>query len=73
MSAPTDHLALKRRLSRRVLEIEGVSGIGVPGGCLTIYLEVDDPEVRRRVCQVIAKAAPRATPRFEVTGPIRKR
>lgn len=71
-AAPGD-LALKRRLSPRVLGIAGVSGLGLPRGRLTIYLEVDDPRVRRRVCQVVARVAPGAAPRFEVTGPIRKR
>lgn len=73
MSAAPDDLALKRRLSPLVLEIAGVSGIGLPRGRLTVYLEVDEPAVRRRVCRVVARVAPGASPRFEVTGPIRKR
>ena len=72
MSAPPDTLELKRRLSPLVLGIEGVSGLGLPGGRLTIYLETDDADVRRRVLDIVAKAAPTATPRFEVSGPFRK-
>lgn len=72
MSTPTDPLALKRRLSPLLLEIEGVSGLGVPGGLLTVYLEVDDDEVRRRVREVVDSVAPGASPRFEVTGKFRK-
>jgi hypothetical protein len=72
MPAPTDALALKRLLSPLLLAIEGVSGLGVPGGQLTIYLEADDADVRRRVSEIVARAAPGATPRFEVTGPFRK-
>lgn len=73
MSSPTDPLALKRLLSPLILEIEGVSGLGVPGGVLTVYLEADDAGVRRRVCEVVDRVAPGASPRFEVTGKIRKR
>jgi hypothetical protein len=73
MPPPTDPLALKRLLSPLVLEIEGVSGLGVPGGRLTVYLEAEDAQVRRRVCEVVDRVAPGASPRFEVTGKIRKR
>ncbi len=72
MSAPHDALALKRLLSPLLLGIEGVSGLGVPAGCLTVYLEVDDVEVRRRVEEVVAKVAPDARPQFEVTGSFHK-
>jgi hypothetical protein len=71
--APADvALALKRRLSPLLLEIDGVSGLGVPGGHLTVYLEADDAEVRRRVEEVVARCAAGATLRFEITGRLRK-
>ncbi len=72
MPAPTDALALKRLLSPLLLGVEGVSGLGVPGGRLTVYLEADDAGVRRRVREIVARVAPSASPRFEVTGPFRK-
>jgi hypothetical protein len=72
MPLPRDALALKRLLSPHLLGIEGVCGLGAPGGCLTVYLEADDAVVRRRVAEVVARIAPDAQPRFEVTGPFRK-
>jgi hypothetical protein len=68
MPKPLDPAALKRLLSPRVLAIPGVSGIGLPEGKLTVYLEVDDAKVRAAVDQVVAANAPEARPRYEVTG-----
>jgi hypothetical protein len=72
MSVPSDPLALKRLLSPLLLGVDGVSGIGVPGGQLTIYLEADNADLRHRVEEIVAKATPTVTPRFEVTGRFRK-
>jgi hypothetical protein len=72
MSARPDALALKQLLSPLLLEVEGVSGVGAPGGRLTVYLEADDPSVRKRVKEIVARAAPAETPHFEVTGAFRK-
>jgi len=66
-----DIVALKRLLSPLLLEIKGVSGLGVPGGRLTVYLESESEEIRRRVRQAAAKVAPGAILEFEVTGPFR--
>lgn len=63
-----DPISLKRRLSPLVLSVKGVSGVGVPGGRLTVYLETEDDTVRASVRQVVAKAAPGTTPEFVVTG-----
>jgi hypothetical protein len=73
MSAKEDVAALKRRLSPLLLDVSGVSGIGLPGGLLTVYLERDDGEVRRRVAHIVDTAAPGAAVRFEVTGPFQAR
>jgi hypothetical protein len=72
MAVPGDAVALKKRLSPLLLGIEGVSGLGLPGGKLTVYLEAEDAEVRRRVEEVIARLAPGARPLYEVTGRFRK-
>jgi hypothetical protein len=66
-----DPAALKRRLSPRLLGVEGVSGVGLPEGKLTVYLVADTEEIRRRVLELVEKLAPGAEPRFEVTGPLR--
>jgi hypothetical protein len=66
-----DPAAQKRRLSPRLLGLDGVSGLGLPGGRLTVYLVADTAEVRRRVLEVVAELEPGAKPLFEVTGPLR--
>lgn len=71
MSSEVAASAQKRRLSPLLLRIEGVSGLGLPSGKLTVYLEADDAAVRQRVLEVAAEAAPGATLEFQVTGPFR--
>jgi hypothetical protein len=66
-----DPIELKRRLSPLLLGIKGVSGLGLPGGRLTVYLEADDDEVRRSVEKVASDAAPGTALQFQVTGPFR--
>jgi len=66
-----DPVELKRGLSPLLLGIKGVSGVGLPGGKLTVYLESEDEDTRRRVQEVVAKAAPDAVVQFQVTGPFR--
>jgi hypothetical protein len=63
--------ALKRRLSPKLMGLPGVSGVGIQKGRLTIYLDSDDPAVRKRVEAAITKAAPKAAPAFVVTGTFR--
>ena len=60
--------ALKKRLSPRLLDIAGVSGVGVSRGQLTIYLEKDSDAARRQVDQLLAGEAPDTPTRFVVTG-----
>lgn len=73
MSDVVDPTELKRRLSPQLLDIPGVSGVGVRHGRLTIYLDADDAEVRKRVQSVVAKAASSVAPDFVVSGPFRAR
>lgn len=73
MPLPEDPVVLKRLLSPLLLEIKGVSGLGLPAGRLTVYLESDDDELRRRVQRAAREAAPGATIFFEVTGRFRPR
>jgi len=63
-----DKLVLKQLLSPILLGIKGVSGLGLPGGRLTVYLEADDADVRREVEAAIAKVAPGTRTLYEITG-----
>ncbi len=62
---------LKRRLSSRLLAIRGVSGVGIPGGRLTVYLEEDSEAVRKNVETVLATEGGGAPVAFVVTGALR--
>lgn len=61
---------LKRLLSVRLLRLQGVSGVGIPQGHLTVYLKSDSSEVKRKVAEVVEKEAPGTLVRYELTGQI---
>jgi hypothetical protein len=58
---------IKRRLSDRLLEIPGVSGVGIPAGRFTVYLEQDTRDVRERVIALLNAEAPGMQVDFIVT------
>jgi hypothetical protein len=66
-----DPKALKRELSKRLLEIDGVTGVGVRRGRLSIYLADDRERTRAGVDEVLRDVAPDASVDFVVTGPFR--
>jgi hypothetical protein len=59
---------LRRKLSPLLLGLEGVSGVGVPGGKLTVYLDRDDQKVRHNAASVVEEVAPGTEVTFVVTG-----
>ncbi len=64
--------AAKDRLSPNLLRVPGVSGVGIAGGKLHVYL-ADDSETARNAVRVIVQAeAPDADLAFEVTGRFRR-
>lgn len=62
---------VKRRLSPRLLGIRGVSGVGIPGGKLTVHLAEDSDAARKEVETVLASEAPGTTVAYVVTGAFR--
>ncbi len=63
---------LKGRVSARLLSLPGVSGVGISGGSLVVYLEADDPGARRRALDIVAGEDAEASVTFSVTGAFRK-
>jgi hypothetical protein len=68
----SDPRALKRKVSSQILQLPGVSGIGVPKGRLTVYLESDSEDVRERVREVLKTVSPDADVAFLVIGKFSK-
>lgn len=66
-----DARELKRKVGPSLLAIAGVSGVGVPAGRLTVYLERDDPSVRRQVEEIVQRLSPGTVVAFETTGAFR--
>lgn len=62
----------KRQLSPHLLKVQGVSGVGLPDGTLTVYLTKDAPNVRRSVNRVFKTVAPGTQHKFAVTGTLHK-
>jgi hypothetical protein len=71
VTAKADLREIKRRLSPRLLSIRGVSGVGLPGGKLTVYLAEDSETVRREVAAVVEADAPDTPFTCVVTGAFR--
>jgi hypothetical protein len=44
----------KKSVSARILSIQGVTGVGIPQGKLTVYLQQDLPGVRQKVLNIVA-------------------
>jgi len=63
---------LKGRVSARLLSLPGVSGVGISGGTLVVYLEVDDPGARALALRIVAEEDAEAPVSFAVTGAFRK-
>jgi len=59
-------------VSAQILQLPGVSGIGVPKGQLTVYLEADSDDIRNRVREVLKTVSPEADVVFLVTGKFSK-
>jgi len=68
----TDPRALKRKVSSQILQVPGVSGIGVPKGRLTVYLESDSEDVKDRVREVLKTVSPESDVVFLVLGKFAK-
>jgi hypothetical protein len=71
-SNPGNLRALKRRLSPRLLTLQGVSGVGISSGRLTVYLSEDLVSLRRRLEKILAHEAPGVEVALVATGPFRK-
>jgi len=71
--AMPDVMKLKRLVSSRLLQIPGVSGVGLPGDRLTVYLDhdYDSDRLRSEVRAVVRSIAPSAEVAFLVRGPFR--
>lgn len=59
---------VKKRVSSHLLSLAGISGVGISGGHLTVYLENDSKAVRQAVDKIVANAAPGIPVLFVVTG-----
>lgn len=68
---PESLRALKTRLSRELLTLHGVSGVGTPGGKLTVYLEEDSPRIRQTVESIVRQIDQTIHVLYLVTGAFR--
>lgn len=67
----TDLQTLKKRLSPGLLSIAGVSGVGISGGTIVVYLEVESDAVRQAVDKFVMAEAADVPVTYVVTGKFR--
>jgi hypothetical protein len=72
MAGGKDLSDLKQRLSARLLDEPGVSGVGLRGNRVVVYLEHADAAMRERIEHIARGVAADAPLLFEVSGPFRK-
>lgn len=73
MASPKTLAEVKRKLSDRLLKTPGVSGVGLRGDRVVVYLESDDAESRRSAERITRAVAPTTPVIFDVTGRFGKR
>ncbi len=66
-----DPRELKRLVSARLLNLPGVTAVGVAGGTLTVYLSNSSSLVRNQVIDIVNSVAPDAPVSFQSTDPMR--
>ena len=64
----TELRSIKKRVAPQLLPMAGISGVGISGGRLAVYLEADSEAVRQAVAQVVGNAAPSVPVLFVVSG-----
>jgi hypothetical protein len=69
---PENLLDVKRRISDVLLDTAGVSGVGVRGQNIVVYLESDDASTRKRVEKVTTRLSAGVPVVYEVTGRFKK-
>ena len=69
---PVQLKSLKKRLSRRLLAVEGVTGVGIRTGKLAVYVERDQEQLRRQVQDVLDQEAPGLDVKMVVTDAFRR-
>ena len=62
----------KRQLSRRLLDEAGISGVGIRGKSLVVYLTADEASVKQKARDIAREVDVTAPLVFEVTGELRK-
>jgi hypothetical protein len=64
---------IKRAASKTLLNRPGVSGLGLRGDGVVVYLESDDAGIRQEAERIVQQIAPSTPVYFELTGRIEKR
>ena len=63
---------VKRAASKTLLNRPGVSGLGLRGDGVVVYLESDDSGIRQEAERIVKQIAPSTPVYFELTGRIEK-
>ena len=71
-AVPKTLLEVKRRISDALLDAGGVSGVGLRGESIVVYLETRDKAVRQRIQKTAARLAPKVSIVLEVAGRFEK-
>ena len=69
---PDTLLDVKHRLSDALLDAGGVSGVGLRGESIVVYLETGDADTKQRVANTVARLAPKVPIVYEVAGRFEK-
>ena len=67
----TELRSIKKRVAPQLLHIAGISGVGMSGGRLAVYLEGESDTVRQAVEQIVRNTAPGVPVTYVVTGKYR--
>jgi tagatose-1,6-bisphosphate aldolase len=72
MPKTRDLLSVKNLVSPKLLKLSGVTGVGISGEKLAVYLDQDKPEIRQQVQQHLDSVADGVEAEFFESGTFRK-
>jgi len=71
VASENELLELKNRLAPRLLGVDGVSGVAIAEGGLSVYLARDHASLRQEVEALVQAVAPGCPVQYIVTGEFR--